>query len=176
MKKSLLFLAMFFSVLSTQAAVMQWQVTSDTVNQSEYLKTHLDSDVHYAAHLRFGTGDNYLDYGVVSEANGGFGVVGGDPSYATIDVSTLGADPTTLSYYIEILQADSSEASGFKSVAKSEVKSYDQLVKDVGCIASELSPSMQAWTGGTGYTVPEPTSALMMLFGVAFLGLKRRRV
>ncbi|MBR4476719.1 MAG: PEP-CTERM sorting domain-containing protein [Kiritimatiellae bacterium] len=34
-------------------------------------------------------------------------------------------------------------------------------------------PTAQIWHGGT-VSVPEPTSAMLMLFGAAFLGLKRK--
>lgn len=168
MKKLLFGLLIVGATFAAQAEFLYWQVTQETINSSEYLKTTLDAGSTYFGQLRFGTGADYGAYGVYDEA---ISMIPGDG--VKVDLGVLKGDPTANAYYIEILK---SEDGDFKGVAKSEVWSYSEL-STAGFINSALNvPSLKAWTGGVGYTVPEPTSALMMLMGIAFLGLKRRKV
>lgn len=170
MKKFFFGLLVVGAALGAQAEYLLWQVTQETINNSPFLSQTIEAGSGYIGQLRYGTGEDYLNYGVYDDK---IATVPGDE--VLVDLDVLAGDPTASSYYIEILKYDDVKRD-FVGVAKSEVKSYTDLSKQ-GFVGSELSlPSLKAWTGGVGYTVPEPTSALMMLFGMAFLGLKRRKV
>lgn len=115
-----------------------------------------------------------------------------DNTGARIDryIGTLamgGAQATSISsaadsYYIEVYSYEATgEAAGTvgASQKRGESWSYKQLV-DAGAIVSSgswtsgsISNNMAVWTGSK--VVPEPTSGLMVLVGMALLGLKRRR-
>lgn len=170
MKKLFFGLLVVGAAFGARAEYLLWQVTQDTINNSPFLSQTIEAGSEYIGQLRYGTGTDYLNYGVYDEKIAT--VPGGE---VLVDLDVLAGDPTANSYYIEILKYDV-DKSDFVGVAKSEVTSYADLSQN-GFVGSELSlPSLKAWTGGVGYTVPEPTGALMMLFGMAFLGLKRRKV
>lgn len=169
MKKLFFGLLVVGAAFGARAEYLLWQVTKDTIDNSPFLLQTIEAGSEYIGQLRYGTGDNYLNYGVYNEKIAT--VPGGE---VLVDLDVLAGDPTANFYYIEILKYDDVK-NDFVGVAKSEVKSYADLSNN-GFVGSELSrPFLQAWTGGVGYTVPEPTGALMMLFGMAFLGLKRRK-
>ena len=170
MKKLLFGLLIVGASFAAQAEFLYWQVTQETIDASTFLTENLEKGVTYFGQLRYGAGTDYLNYSTYEE----MGVIPSGEK-VLVDLDVLAGDPTANSYYIEILKYDDVKQD-FIGVAKSEVTSYADLSKN-GFVGSELShPSLKAWTGGVGYTVPEPTSALMMLFGMAFLGLKRRKV
>lgn len=75
------------------------------------------------------------------------------------------------SFYIELFNFVDGTAT---SVATSETRSYSELLA-LGAISDTLLSIPTAWTGGT-YSVPEPTSGVLMLLGLAGLALKRRKV
>ena len=74
------------------------------------------------------------------------------------------------SFYVELFNYTDGVAS---SVAVGSTMSYSALAA-LGAISDTLLEIPTAWTGGT-YSVPEPTSAVLMLLGLAGLALKRRK-
>lgn len=82
------------------------------------------------------------------------------------------ADLNTSNFYIELYNYDSSK-NEWESVGVTQYASYTSLAAS-GALTSSLVSVPTAWTGGT-MMVPEPTSGLLMLLGVAALGLKRRK-
>lgn len=170
MKKLLWGLLIVGAAFCAQAEYLYWQVTQDTIDESKFLSENLEKGVTYFGQLRYGEGTDYLNYLTYDE---NMGVIPSGEK-VLVDLDVLAGDPTANSYYIEILKYDDVKKD-FVGVAKSEVTSYADLSKN-GYIGDVLKlPTLEAWTGGVGYTVPEPTGALMMLFGMAFLGLKRRK-
>lgn len=87
-----------------------------------------------------------------------------------IDLIQLGDDDaeSTYSYYIEVYDND------FNVVAISETQSYSDLKGGNYIVDIGMDPS--AYWHGEGYTVPEPTSGMMLLLGMGLLGLRRRRM
>ena len=169
MKKFIFSLVVLCLACVAQSETLRWQVTTGMFETEKYLST-LDKDVTYYTQIRYGTGEDPLLYNVV-EGDDAFGAVG-DKIYS-VDLSVVGDDPASMSYYIEILKYANNE---FEGVARTAFTAYSDL-STAGYIGEPLNPmAMSAWTGAGTYTVPEPTSALMMMLGVAFLGLKRRRV
>lgn len=74
-------------------------------------------------------------------------------------------------FYIELFNYE--QGGTAESVAVSGSMSYTQLA-ELGAITTTLVSIPTAWTGGS-YAAPEPTSALLMLIGMAGLALKRRK-
>lgn len=76
-------------------------------------------------------------------------------------------------FYIELVKYNTTNSS-WDSVGFSGELAYADIGKytvDLNAVAPTLPA---AWTGGS-YAAPEPTSGLLMLLGVAALGLKRRK-
>ena len=68
---------------------------------------------------------------------------------------------------------DSGDEDVWTPMAYSERATYEELARFIQ--RGETSdPPFTPWTGGS-YTVPEPTSGLLMLFGGALLALRRQR-
>ena len=91
-----------------------------------------------------------------------------DSVVAVFDPTTYGSGYT---FYIELINyADATP------VGQSEGQTYAQL-NNSEFVGTDLSPvSMAVWHGGAYSSVPEPTSAMLVLFGLAGLALRRRAV
>lgn len=187
MRKLFLILAIAGASVSVHASYLYWQVT-DTVAQSETagLKPILDQDPdgQYRARFRYGTeGVQFENFSVYSDADGEIlGSVGNPESLSSsvgavkVDFSAIATDPTAYSYYVEVLKWDSANKV-YNQVAVSDLKSYADLSSN-GYIGAEDRlidiPSIKIWAG-TSYAAPEPTGGMLVMMGLAFLGLKRRR-
>lgn len=159
MKKVLIALALVATgVLSAQADWLYWQVNdpaADVVSSALYAKVN---DSYY---YRLGTGTATSGSVEITPPTHS------DPSFSY----------ESTSYYIELV----SYASGDEKYRSHSDQSFSY--SDLHITGSSLSAAMAAaqktvWSGVT-YSrgpVPEPTSGLMMLVGMALLGLKRRRV
>lgn len=89
-----------------------------------------------------------------------------------IDVSAFSSG--SYSFYIEL----ANYSSGYQNLGNTvEQTPYADMVTKNYILEKPLSVSQAvAWHGGSsGYAAPEPTSGLLMLLGVAALGLKRRK-
>lgn len=173
MKRLLLFFVVMLAAICSQASYLYWQVSADTISDDTYLKSHITGDLsQYAAQIRYGgEGTGIYDYGTLAKSDGGTMSAIGGASYS-IDLDTLG-DPTGYSFYVEIFKY---ENNALTSVARSETQSYASLQNGHFIVDLMDMPNMQVWTGGASYTIPEPNSALLIMVGMAMLGLKRRRV
>jgi hypothetical protein len=90
------------------------------------------------------------------------------------DIGTL-TDSTSYSYFVELSNAG--QRVGFGAIATFDGGSTPQYVySDTGDISVALSnlASVTPWHASSYGPVPEPTSAILMLFGAAFLGFKRK--
>ena len=165
MKKIVAFAFAVLVVFSAQASYLYWQVNEETDTAS---------------------GINLADYGwarlVASDGNNtsyqNAQMSGGEMVVPQMfDLSTLNGSGSDYSYWIELGTYNSAGSGSFTALASSQgdSKTYAQLLSDSYISAGTLSevPTVQVWHGGT-VSVPEPTSAILMLFGAAFLGLKRK--
>lgn len=148
MKKFLLGVLVVAAALTSQAAYLFWQVDASTAEE-------------------FGA----TSYGLYATQDGlGKGTeIAGTSVAGQITQTDISAYDTTYSFYIELVNSSGSV------VGNSEVATYESLAST--SITSDLSaiPNLGAWHGGT-YSVPEPTTGLLMLMGVALVSLKRRKV
>lgn len=163
--------ALFATV--TQASYLYWQVTADDYGDnvwdavSSAKITRLadgTSANQYQAYDTFETMyDGELNPQTTLKAPGGAYMVEG-----TFD--------TGYTYYIELYNNSGTLVSRSAGTSGNElVTSYTQ--SEYVNVSSVLNPgsTVPVWHGGGSYTaVPEPTSAILMLFGAAMLGLKRK--
>ena len=93
-------------------------------------------------------------------------------SFATwADLGTYGT--SDYSFTVELGNWTSGD---WYAVANGTTTSYNDLVSR-GYVSTQgviSAPTFGAWDGGT-FTIPEPSSGLLALFGAALLGLRRKR-
>lgn len=189
MRKLLLGLAIAGMAVSAQANYMYWQVTDTIVADDDAgLKPIISQGTSgdYITRFRYGNtaaGTSFENFSVYSDTDGDIiGTVGNPESLSPVngavkvDLTAIKADSTAYSYYVEVLKWDSAN-SVYTQVAVSDLKSYTDLSSN-GYIGAEDNlidiPSIKIWAG-TSYAVPEPTGGMLVMMGLAFLGLKRRR-
>ena len=156
MKKLVLLFAVAASCIAANASYLYWQVdANDFISSGQTGTANL-----YA--MTSGTGT------LIDSYTGTFGM----PS---VQVADLGSYTEGYSYYVELV-SDSVVVSS--SIGDISNNSYSALVT-AGSIGTDSSwvatvAKQQAWKGGT-QAVPEPTSGLLTLIGMALLGLRRKR-
>lgn len=154
MKKLILGLSVIVAAVSAQASYLLWQVNaSDYSDATGFDKNLVDSYKLYA--VKDGV------YELVDNNN-----------QNVVNRSNIGAYNDSYSFYVELANYNGGK---YDTVARSDTMSYDQLSGFMQ--TSELSavPQAAVWHAGGYSAAPEPTSALLVMMGVAFLGLKRRK-
>ena len=170
MKKLLIcFALMGATVFAAKADYLYWQVTDSMYSQAGLAD---DSSRYSALYAKYN--DQYYMLGSVA-----------DTALGTFDTSesrgkSLSPNPipdwdaSGVSYYVELASYDSSTGAWTGKGNYGEL-SYSQIAN---VSATALKQVQATWSGMTTYAagaVPEPTSGLMLLVGMAMLGLKRRR-
>lgn len=171
MKKLLTFAFAVAAATMAQASYLYWQTSAETTfNGHEILGYNLYVDT--------GSGFNKITTGIL-DADGDTvslpanGLVGG--YQYIVDVSTYSNDN---SFYVEMIGYDTAVYSGdgIGVIGVGETTTYANLVSKGSILTAGTALSIPtAWTGGTA-SAPEPTSAVLMLIGLAGLALKRRNV
>ena len=94
------------------------------------------------------------------------GVIDGSVVGGAVSFTEIGSD---MSFYVEYIN------SSMDVIAISDRFSYTDLV-DLGVVTDDiLGVSASKIWNPEPVAAPEPTSAMMMMLGIAFLGLKRRK-
>lgn len=151
MKKFLVLAFAVVCAVTTQAAYLYWQVSDESATAFV--------DANWAILKQDGVTIGAAEFSA-----------SGTPM---MSVEATLVNGTTGSFYIELYNYDS-EARQWNALGVSDTASYASLMGS-GAITSSLVSIPTAWTGGTMH-VPEPTSAVLMLIGLAGLSLKRRKV
>ena len=161
------------AAVSSQAAYLYWQV--DSGSTGDFSGDYNAARVGYYDISDVG---GYADTAAMEAAgkvtydtNGYATPDGSMTSRAEFDVSAFSSNPSGYAFFIELVNYSDGNMT---HVAYSESMSYAQLVEH-SYIDTGLTPMLPvAWHGSNYNAVPEPTSALMLVLGFAFLGLKRR--
>ena len=180
MKKIVIAFGVAVSALISNAAYLYWQVNEADYKTAEFDRVvvrYYNSESGSIDSGENGTFTQYYslgDYNPSTEAATiNTSTYGSKETLYTVDLSTL-LNAENYSYYIEL----QSSTGGF--VARTDVANamtYTDLVSanaifDAGLTA--IPTDVTPWHGVSYSAVPEPTSALLMLFGAAMLGLKRK--
>lgn len=186
MRKAIFALSVAVAISSANASYLYWQVDSSTASDLTYTGARVfastDGGAESRVYLNLGYGD--YDTGAFQNLGTAVQVPLYDSVVAVVDSSTLGGNPSGYSFYIELINYSAWESNPTASsiasgafVAQSDSSSamtYADL-EAKHYVGADLSPvSMAVWHGGSYTTVPEPTSAMLVLFGLAGLALKRR--
>lgn len=192
MKKLMIALAAVAAGVAAHAATVDWQyqvtASSTDYHASNYALYLVDAAKWDAAKAGAGiTADTFTDtsivYGQTTFASGtGKGsnktyisnIAGGTTSgaSATLLADSIVADGGTLNVYYVILDSSTDPSKYYaseKTALTGRAATGTQVMTGFGSVAN----SSITWTDTSA--VPEPTSGLLMLLGIAGLALKRRR-
>lgn len=162
MKKLLASVAIVFAALATQASVLYWQVNSEDysglVGASEVNIANL-----YVYDMNAKTSEKLQTIGTLNPKE-----------YYTVDVSSYSG--SQYAFYVEV----ANYTSGVTTVHGTSFGNIEQntyaALNNVSIVGSGLGfNTMNVWHGGA-IAAPEPTSAMMILLGLAGLALKRKKV
>lgn len=173
MKKLFVVAAIAISTYAANAAYLYWQVDDSAVNAYNaavpegwysvgsgayaILRSTADSSVQPYA--------TYDAEGQVTEAKAPLG-----GAY----YSNIGTD-AGYSYFVELYNSDNrliAKSAAINSSSGADwTAAYAETARTTNLAAI---PSVNIWHAGNFRAVPEPTSAILMLFGAAMLGLKRK--
>jgi len=179
--------------LSASADVLYWQVNDtaqsgtagglkDTPTQAYLMATAngcSSSPFYVSSNLDEGGNELGEAVGVGTFANGGTAAGVLDLakilswSDGTTSASSVGLGLTDLSFFVELYN------DAGQWVGQTQPVSYE-ILKNSGAISDGLNPNFNAVNSAVGsssgsYSVPEPTSGLLMLVGLGALALRRRR-
>ena len=190
MKKILFAIAAVAVSAGAHASYLYWQIDGTTEDVSalsgatfDGARVFVSSDggVSDKTYLEIGYADPDLQSGYQSV---GYAVNVPQPEMSLVAVVPDGYE-SGYSFYIELvnynstLNSSQTANSGYGTsefVGQSEGQTYATLAAH-DFIGSDLSPiNMSVWHGGAYSPVPEPTSAMLVLFGLAGLALRRRAV
>lgn len=174
MKKIIVLLGIGVVSFSVQASYLFWQIDSEDLAgkvtpYATKIETPWDKATLYAVDSE---GTKYsLKEWVVENAN--------EDETNPYDGFTAGKSinlgdyySAGYSYYVEMVNSEAPE----KGVIGYTQQTYAQLAGFVTDqeFTPETIPAAQIWHGGS-YNAPEPTSAMLMMLGVAALGLRRKQ-
>ena len=175
MKKIFILFFILGSAYLAQASYLYWQVDLDSAgieskSDGYYFNNHkIDSFrvVQESTPLTSGAYNGTT----LTEISSVTTDYAGTPLYADVGDVT----GTSYSYYIEIVGYDTVFAPNATGVIgkSTYVNANNFFIHDLND-ASSLVAVQSAWSG-QAYAVPEPTGAMLMIFGLAMLGLKRRK-
>ena len=182
MKKIFLIASALLLATTAQASYLYWQVTSDDYSASNIFGG--DASAVYSAKVTYsdGTAGNefkpYTTYGTMKEVNYDTSTYDDATAVKVPSGNTYlveGAFNEGYTYYIELYNSAGTLVSRSAGSTSSQLSDGNYVYASAN-VASMLNPSsVNVWHGGGAYSaVPEPTSAMLMLFGAAFLGLKRK--
>ena len=170
MKKILLMAIVGVLAHASNAAYLYWQVSSEDIANASDATRWYNGSVN-AAQIYDANGNLQDTIYLNGEDIGSTAVVPTTTPYA-IDIGTV-TDGASYSYYVELGNyADSN----FTTVARSATTPVQYSSSGYTSITTSLSDMTRVtpWHAGSYSAVPEPTSAILMLFGAAMLGLKRK--
>lgn len=192
MKKILFAIAAVAVSAGAHASYLYWQIDGTSEDVSALSGATFDGARVFVSSDGGASDKTYLEIGYADpDLPSGYQSVGyvanvPQPNMSLVAVvpDNAGYDGANYSFYIELVNYNSTlnssqTDSGYGTsdfVGQSEGQSYANLAAH-DFVGSDLSPvNMAVWHGGAYSPVPEPTSAMLVLFGLAGLALRRRAV
>lgn len=173
MKKAILVCSVLMAAFALRAEYLNWQVKPSVGDSNANDFSYEGAQLGYVKLSDLASGETLADLAAADKTGAVAGKYPASVDMASpvgVDLDALGLEggASAYAYYIELINSDNSH------VAYGEALSYSDLAAR-GYVSSDLPSIPTVWHGGTFNAVPEPTGALMVLFGMAFLGLKRRK-
>lgn len=173
MKKILLSSAIVLCAIASQASYLVWQVGSDITADADGSSEPLSYN-NANIYAVDGSGKHYLLTSYLQDGTSAGTDIAAPmaaPLYAQIDSYSGNG----YSYYIELSNYSQGGNNSYVASTVAPV-SYTELT---GSMTTSLPTAgslanISVWHGGSYTAAPEPTSAILMLFGAAMLGLKRK--
>lgn len=167
MNKAFILAISAFAAIVAKADVMNWQVADDSLADYNYAKLYYVDGNTTVGGTELATSTLEEGYGDVVQ----------------IDLaSVIGAGANSMYYYIEVGNYNDNT---FQAVQRAGAYSYNDLVSAGLISTGSMNPPSGKSFGQSGVTiaggemsygnVPEPSSAMLILLGLAVAGLKRRR-
>ena len=168
MKKLTLMIGAVALAMGVQAATVNWQVigTAETVNYNVYLLTSIADSYESVADIA----NAALISGTIAKNGRNYYATGTAASEA------ITKDSMKEVYWVIV---DGSGAPTSYNYVKTDLSGYvydpDKQESSPGTFDSITAADMLAGSSGSFAAIPEPTSGLLVLLGVAGLALKRKR-
>ena len=169
MKKLIIVAVAMCAAIVTNAAAVAWQVSSATADQKDYSVYVFAS----AVADKYDTFDALIanavgSAGTIAEKSGRTG-----KTYSMASALTAQSDDLTGTLYAVLVSGSDAKDYIYGTIdASSKIYYPDQQQASPGTLTFSTSALTSSGTIGA---VPEPTSGLLMLLGIAGLALRRRR-
>jgi len=174
MKKLIFVFALVVSV-SANASYLYWQVESTQLAAVEAYAETMKENWDIAKYHLYDTSGTEVQLTDGNTAINSYdteeGYKGGTAA-VPVDLGSLTAEGMDgYSYYIELVNSSSEHLLGYQQGTYTAQALSDYVVSgDMDAVASA-----PVWHGASSYSAPEPTSAMLMLLGVAGLALRRKQ-
>jgi len=179
MKKALIGFCFAIVAVSAQANYLWWQVSNTDTGGSEgaiaqyATSLGLTSDQVFGRVVQVSVDESGKETRITESA---IDQPFTDPWYygrTSVDMSVFGESASSYSYYVEFVNATGDTVIG----RNSEATAYEALASSMSATLEDIPSVSAVWHGGSGSikAAPEPTSAMLMLLGVAGLALKRKQ-
>lgn len=164
MKKLLVLSFAIASALVSQAAYLYWQI--DTADVAGLVDS---ANASYATAYLYNT--NTHDKQEIGSTEVGGGMMDSEFSLTSSQIAS-----GNYVFYVEVMNYDGAVIGTSWKNDSWQGQTYSALASNGSIVGTAMSvPTVAVWHGG-GVAAPEPTSAMMILLGLAGLALKRKQV
>ena len=157
----------FFAFISSLSFgdLLIWEVNSAAVSDAQI------SEWSYAS-LYYVDGNTSTKLeNLVGAYDGTIQNVGADIFSSALVAAQLGDAASTWSFYIELYNSANATVGRSQTMDIDLLSNYIRESVDMSNLAD-----IQRWSGGTYTAVPEPTSAVLLMLGMALTALRRKRI
>ena len=167
MKKILIIAAASLAIVSAKAAAVDWKVTgaAATEGYSVYVLTSLASSYESADAIAAAA----VGSGTITKSGRTYATTG------TAKGASVTATTMAEAYFVLIESSTASSYTYYKTDMYALVYDPDNQESSPGTFGADAATMLSSGTSANFQSVPEPTSGLLMLLGMAGLALRRRR-
>lgn len=190
MKRLLTLLFVVLGCWAGHAEYLQWQVSAGDISGDGFLSGLSLGDNAFAV-VRYGdmNNKNYSSWTIAKDMEYGSEDFGTENNFyegtkyslsdlegweMDVQFDASGIDTANLGFYIEIWRYAEGKTYA-EGVARSKVESYDSLSGKGYTFSYEEQQIDAGIWHGSAYSIPEPTSAMLLMIGLSLVGLKRKR-